>query len=59
MRHTTRNLRNRIRLQKIKKKLVREAEAGEKAAAKGLTAPRSREFGVEPLCKTSPPFTRW
>jgi len=30
MRHTTRNLRNRIRLQKIKKKLVREAKLARK-----------------------------
>lgn len=30
MRHTTKNLRNRIRLQKIKKKLVREAKAQRK-----------------------------
>jgi hypothetical protein len=30
MRHTTKNLRNRIRLQKIKKKLVREAKLQKK-----------------------------
>jgi hypothetical protein len=34
MRHTTRNLRNRIRLQKIKKKLVREAKLTKKERKK-------------------------
>jgi hypothetical protein len=34
MRHTTKNLRNRIRLQKIKKKLVREAKLAKKERKK-------------------------
>jgi hypothetical protein len=34
MRHTTRNLRNRIRLQKIKKKLIREAKLQKKQRQK-------------------------
>jgi hypothetical protein len=34
MRHTTKNLRNRIRLQKIKKKLVQQAKAHKREARK-------------------------
>ena len=41
MRQTTRNRNNRMRYQKIKKKLAQQAKAAKKAARNGTAAPRA------------------